>query len=72
MDITDRIKREEEMMKQLMKFRLEDGNLYLITEQTPSISIEALNDVLKLGHKGILISRARENEFNNKYKAGYL
>jgi len=62
-DITERKRTEEEMKRRLMKFKLEDGKLYLVQENNPSISLEAFKDLLKVGYPGFVISRTPEKYF---------
>jgi PAS domain S-box-containing protein len=56
-DITERKKSELAMRKRLMKFRLEDGNTYLIKERDSSLSVETIKDLVRVGYRGIIISR---------------
>lgn len=63
-DITERKRAEEEIKRRLMRFRFEDGGLYLVKEDQPGLSLEAFNDLLKIGYKGFVISRTTEEEFN--------
>jgi PAS domain S-box-containing protein len=62
-DITERKKAEEEMKRRLMKFRLDDGNIYLVKEHLPTLSREVFMDLLKVGYKGLVLSRTPEREF---------
>ncbi|MCK5560280.1 MAG: DUF835 domain-containing protein, partial [Thermoplasmata archaeon] len=62
-DITERKRTEEEMKRRLMKFKIEDGRLYLVKESVPSLSYEALKDLLKIGYHGFVISRTPEQDF---------
>lgn len=64
-DVTERKKSDEDIKKRLMKFRLDDGTLYLVKESIPTLSLGAFNDLLKVGYKGIVISRTPEEEFEN-------
>ncbi len=66
-DITDRKRTEEEIRKRLMKFKLEDGKVYLIEESSNSFSQEVLKDLLKVGYTGLIISRT----FNPYYEKNY-
>ena len=66
-DITDRIKREEEMMRNMMKFNIEDGNVYLIKENSLSLSLSAFQDLLNVGFQGLVISRTPQTEFENQF-----
>jgi len=63
-DITERKVAEEKMRLQLMKFDLKEGNIYLVKEHVPSISVEALNDLFNVGFHGTVISRTLEKELN--------
>jgi uncharacterized membrane protein len=63
MDITERKTREEEMKRRLMRFRLDDGNLYLVKESRPALSLEAFKDLLNVGYHGLVFSRTPEEEF---------
>lgn len=62
-DISDRKRIESEMKKRLMRFDLENGNLYMVKEQTPNLAVEAFNDLLKVGHAGLIISRTPKRNF---------
>jgi PAS domain S-box-containing protein len=64
-DITERKHAEEEMKKQLMKFKLDEGEVYLVKERSPTLSIEAFKDLVKAGYNGLIISRTPEKHFIN-------
>ncbi|NYT03705.1 MAG: DUF835 domain-containing protein, partial [Candidatus Methanofastidiosa archaeon] len=70
-DITDRKKAEDEMKRQLMKFRLEDGNIYTVREIAPTISLEAFKDIQKIGYESVIISRTTEKEFQKYFNGNY-
>ncbi|MCC7573940.1 MAG: PAS domain S-box protein [Candidatus Methanofastidiosum sp.] len=70
-DITERKRAEDEMKRQLMKFRLEDGNIYTVQELTPTISLEAFKDLQKIGYESVVISRATEKEFQKYFNGNY-
>jgi DNA-binding MarR family transcriptional regulator len=61
-DITERKSREEALARRLMKFRLDEGNVYLAKESVPTISREAFDDLLSAGARGIVISRSHRDE----------
>ncbi|MHC1624917.1 MAG: PAS domain S-box protein, partial [Methermicoccaceae archaeon] len=67
-DITERKKAEDELRKRLMKFRLDEGNIYLVKENAPMLSIEAFNNLLKAGYHGIVISRIPKKEIEKSIK----
>ena len=62
-DISERKQAEEELKWKLMKFKMEDGRVYLVKETNPSQSIEAFKDLLKIGYNGLIISRTPEKDF---------
>jgi PAS domain S-box-containing protein len=62
-DITERKHAEITLKKQLMKYDLEEGNLYLVMENTPVQSLEAFQDALRVGLRGLVISRTPEKKF---------
>lgn len=62
-DITERKRAEETIKRKLMRFNLEEGNIYLVKETTPSLSIEAFKDISKVGYKGLVLSRTPAEEF---------
>ncbi|MBU7039668.1 MAG: PAS domain S-box protein [Theionarchaea archaeon] len=64
-DITDRKKAERNMKKRLMKYDLEEGNIYSFQEETPEITIEAFKDLLKVGYAGLVVSRGPRTRFEN-------
>jgi len=61
-DVTERRLTEEQMKRKLLKYKLMDGRMYLIKESSPKVSIQALNDLLKLNYGGIVISRLPEKD----------
>lgn len=62
-DITERKSIEEEIKKKLMKFRLEEGKLYLVEETTPTLSLELFKELLNVGYNGVIISRTPKKDF---------
>ena len=64
-DITERKHAEEELRKQLMKFRLEEGNIYLIKEAVPAFMIEVFRDILHVSYPALVISRQTEKELRS-------
>jgi len=70
-NISERKKTELQIKKRLMKFKLENGNIYLVKEPVQALSIEAFNDLLKIGYKGLVISRTPETELKRVLKGDY-
>lgn len=62
-DITDRKHAEVAMKRRLMAFRIDDGQVYLVPERRPDLSLKAFDDLLKVGYRGLAISRRPETEF---------
>jgi PAS domain S-box-containing protein len=69
-DVTDRKRMETEMKRRLMRYALEEGNLYLITEAVPNLSIEAFNDLLKVSYHGLVISRTPKEKLKITFEGG--
>jgi PAS domain S-box-containing protein len=61
-DITERKRAEEEMRRRLLKYRLEEGKLYLVEERMPTMSLDAFLDLLNVGYRGLVISRTPKEE----------
>jgi len=70
-DITERKLTEEKMKRQLMKFNLETGKVYLVKESKRLISIEAFNDLLKVGYSGYILTRSSEEEYTKIIKGNF-
>jgi len=63
-DVTERKKAEDEMKKRLMKFKLDEGKLYLTKEKSPVLPLEAFTELIKIGYSGTLVSRTPLEEFS--------
>ena len=70
-DITERKREEERMKRQLMRYALEEGRLYLVQEEAPLLCIEAFSDALRAGYRGIALSRTPEAEFRKTAPGEY-
>ncbi len=62
-DITERKRAETEMKRRMMKFKLDEGRLYLVKEHALTLSLLAFKDLLSVGYKGVVVSRTPEGEF---------
>ncbi len=60
-DITSQEDIENELRQKLMKYKLEEANLYMVEEEFAYTSKEIFEDMLKIGYEGVIISRAAEN-----------
>ncbi|KYC45335.1 MAG: putative diguanylate cyclase [Candidatus Methanofastidiosum methylothiophilum] len=70
-DITERKLTEEKMKRQLMKFDLEAGKIYLVKEAKSLFSIEAFNDLVKVGYSGYILTRSLESEYAGQIEGKY-
>jgi DNA-binding MarR family transcriptional regulator len=61
-DITERKRTERAMRKKIMKYDLEEGNLYLVQEASSNMSREAFKDLLKVGYPGLMMTRTPEEK----------
>jgi PAS domain S-box-containing protein len=68
LDITERKQREEQTRKQLKKYNVEEGNVYLISESSPILSISVFEDLSKLGYECLVFSRTSEKDFKKNLK----
>ncbi len=66
-DITERKKAEESMKWQLMKFRIEKGNSYLVKEAKPTVSRDVYLDLIKCGFSGTILSRRRSEDIKEVF-----
>jgi PAS domain S-box-containing protein len=62
-DITERKRAENEMKRKLMKYRVEEGTLYLVKEPLPVLATDIFRDLLSVGYSGLIVSRSPEAEF---------
>lgn len=70
-DITEQKHLEQEMRKQMMRFKIDGGNLYLIEEAAPSFALEVFEDLLEVDANGIVISRQTKKEFQGGLEGDY-
>jgi PAS domain S-box-containing protein len=62
-DVTDRRKAQREMLARLMEYELDEGNLYLVKEAAPVLSVQAFHDLLRAGFRGAVLSRTPAQKF---------
>ena len=62
-DITIQKEIENELRQQIMKYKLEEANLYMVEEEFAYNSTEIFNDLLKIGYKGTIFSRTIESKW---------
>ncbi len=66
-DITEHTKAEESMKWQLMKFRIEKGNSYLVKETKPNVSLDVYLDLINCGFSGTILSRRRSEDIKEVF-----
>ncbi len=62
-DISAIKQKEDELKYQLLKFKIHDGNIYLVKEQAPKLSQTVMQDLIKVGYKGTIVSRTPEKVY---------
>jgi PAS domain S-box-containing protein len=62
-DITEQKSKEKELLKRLMNYKMDEGNIYCAQESTSDKAIEAFRDLLEVGYNGAIFSRTPEREF---------
>ncbi len=63
LDISDRKKMEEQTRKQLLKFNVEGGYVYLVKESSSTLSLSVFKDLCQLGYQCLAFSRTLERDF---------
>ena len=59
------------MKKKLMKFKMDAGNIYLVKETVPILSLKALEDLINVGFHPLIVSRNRIKDFSTLEKGKY-
>ncbi|MBM4248146.1 MAG: PAS domain S-box protein [Euryarchaeota archaeon] len=57
-DVSERRRARLEMMSRLMTHELWEGNLYLVKEAAPVLSLECFRELLRAGYRGTMLSRS--------------
>jgi PAS domain S-box-containing protein len=65
-DITDRKAAQKEMLSRLMVYDLEEGNLYMVRESSPLLSLEGFRDLMRAGYRGAVLSRNPPTAFKEE------
>ena len=63
-DISEQRKKEDDLRKQLLKYDLDEGHVYLSNEPSTSIPFEAFKELVDIGYRGLIISREDRDSFN--------
>jgi PAS domain S-box-containing protein len=69
-DITEHKKMEEKLRQKSLKYNIERGKSYLITEKVLDMGMEVFTDLIQAGYRGIVISRASPEEFVGRIGEG--
>jgi PAS domain S-box-containing protein len=70
-NITQQRQLETKMKEELLKFIIEEGQIYLIKEAEALLSREVFKDLLRIGYFGLVISRTPEKEYNKILDGDY-
>ena len=62
-DISALKQREDEIKNQLLKFKIQDGKIYLVKECSPKLSQTVMEDLIKVGYHGVIVSRTPETDY---------
>jgi PAS domain S-box-containing protein len=63
-DITERRQASRRLRSRLTFYELEEGNLYIVKESSPILSLEAFRDMLRAGYRGTVLSRTPPRAFS--------
>ncbi|MFQ5891436.1 MAG: DUF835 domain-containing protein [Candidatus Methanofastidiosia archaeon] len=67
-DVTEKRFREERALRRTMKFRVEFGKIYLISERELKRGLDVFLDLLRCGYKGLIITRTHPELLKKKFK----
>jgi PAS domain S-box-containing protein len=70
-DITSIKHREEELKKQFLKYNVKDGNVYLVTEEFPTLSKTVFSDLTNIGYRGLIASRTPSKDYRADMEGEY-
>lgn len=62
-DITEQKIKEDGLKKQILKYELNEGNLYFSKEPSNLLPFEAFREIIDIGYKGTIISRSELEHF---------
>jgi PAS domain S-box-containing protein len=65
-DISERKKAEDEMRRKMLKYRLEEGNIYLVKTGGVDRALDVFADLLSIGYEGMVISRNHPREIRER------
>jgi PAS domain S-box-containing protein len=66
LDISDRKRVEEEMKRKMLKYKLENGNVYLVKAKEIDRALEVFADLLNIGYEGMVITRNHPGEIRDR------
>ena len=70
-DISQIKQREEESKKQFLKYKIEDGNVYLVTEKFPTVSKTVFSELTTIGYNGLIASRTPSKDYRVHMEGEY-
>lgn len=66
LDISERKRAEDEMRRKMLKYRVVEGNIYLVKARGADKALEVFADLLNIGYEGMVISRNHPREIKEK------
>jgi predicted transcriptional regulator len=70
-DVTKQKEIETKMKQELLKFKIEEQNVYLIQEADPVLSREVIRDLIRIGYSGLILSRTPEVEYRETFQGEF-
>jgi PAS domain S-box-containing protein len=70
-NVTKQKEIETKMRQELLKFNIEDQNLYLVKEADPILSREVLSDLIRIGYSGMIMTRTPEMECKEQFNLDF-
>ena len=61
-NVTKQKEIETKMRQELLKFNIDDQNIYFVKEADPILSREVLSDLIRIGYSGMIMTRTPEME----------
>jgi PAS domain S-box-containing protein len=66
LDISERKQAEDKMRRKMLKYRVEEGNIYLVKAKEADKALEVFADLLSINYEGMVISRDHPREIKEK------
>ncbi|MEE8168827.1 MAG: DUF835 domain-containing protein, partial [Candidatus Hydrothermarchaeales archaeon] len=67
-DITESKARETKIKEEMLKYRVQNGNVYLVEEKSLSMGMDVFQDLTACGCRGLILTRTPPNTIHEKWK----